>query len=111
MLQFNKKNLILLLIYTSFFIAIPIIKNETRLIEKKILNYKIQIKYLEKNLSEAYLEFQYLTSPEILQKKVSQNIDIDYDSLNISQVYLSFNDFADEQKKITKISIYEEQKK
>ncbi len=38
MLQFNRKKLIILLIYVSFFIAIPIIKNETRLIEKKNSN-------------------------------------------------------------------------
>ena len=40
MLQLNKKKLIIVLIYISFFIAIPIIKNETRLIEKKIQNHR-----------------------------------------------------------------------
>ena len=103
MLRFNKKKLIILLIYTSFFIAIPIIKNETRLIEKKILNHKIQIVILEKNLSEAYLEFQYLSSPEILERMVSQNIDIIYNNLNFSQIYQNFDDFVNEEKKITKI--------
>ena len=71
MLQFNRKKMILLLIYSSFFIAIPIIKNETRLIEKKIQYHKAQITHLEKNLSEAYLEFHYLSSPEVLEEKVS----------------------------------------
>ena len=107
MLRFNKKKLILLLIYTSFFIAIPIIKNETRLIEKKIQNIKTQITFLEKNISEAYLEFQYLSSPEVLEKKVSKNIDINYNNLNISQIYLNFDEFIKEQKKITKILINE----
>jgi hypothetical protein len=107
MLRFNKKKLILLLIYISFFIAIPIIKNETRLIEKKIQNHKTQITFLEKNVSEAYLEFQYLSSPEVLEKKVSKNIDINYNNLNISQIYLNFNEFIKEQKKITKILINE----
>ena len=76
MLQLNKKKIVLLLVYISFFIAIPIIKNETRLIEKKIQNHKAQIILLEKNLSESYLEFQYLSSPEVLEKKVIKNIDI-----------------------------------
>ncbi|MDA9091820.1 hypothetical protein N9J56_00860 [Pelagibacteraceae bacterium] len=107
MLQINKKKLIILLAYVSFFIAIPIIKNETRLIEKKIQKYKTEIKILEKNLSEAYLEFEYLSSPEVLEEKVNRNIDINYDNLNISQIYLNFDDFINEQKKITKILINE----
>ena len=107
MLRLNKKKLTILLIYASFFIAIPIIKNETRLIEKKIQNHKVQILLSEKNLSEAYLEFQYLSSPEILENKVSENIDTDYNNLSISQIYLNFHDFVDEQKKMTKILINE----
>ena len=111
MLQLNKKKIILLLVYVSFFIAIPIIKNETRLIEKKIQNHKAQIILLEKNLSESYLEFQYLSSPEVLEKKVSKNIDINYNNLNISQIYLNFDKFIKEQKKITKILINEKQER
>ena len=37
---YNKKKLIIILIYISFFITIPIIKNESRLIEKNIQNHK-----------------------------------------------------------------------
>jgi|TARA_B100001093_G_scaffold24293_1_gene21497 hypothetical protein len=107
MLQFNRKKLIILLIYVSFFIAIPIIKNETRLIEKKIQTHKTQIKVLETNFSEAYLEFQYLSSPEILKDKVNKNIDIDYKNLNLSQIYMNLDNFISEQKKITKILINE----
>ena len=111
MLQFKKKNLIIFLIYISFFIAIPIIKNETRLIEKNIQNYNSEIKVSKKNLSIANLEFQYLSSPEVLEKKVSRNLDINYNNLNISQIYLNIEDFINEQKKITKILINEKQKK
>ena len=100
MLRFNKKKIIIILIYSSFFIAIPIIKNETRIIEKKIQNHKAQIIVLEKNLSEAYLEFQYLTSPEVLENKVSKNIDINYNNLNFFLIYLNFEDFIKEQTKI-----------
>ena len=102
MLRFNKKKLVIVLIYISFFIAIPIIKNETRLIEKKIYNHKTQITILETNLSEAYLEFQYLTSPQVLENKVSKNLDINYNNLNTSQIYLNIDDFINEQTKITK---------
>jgi hypothetical protein len=109
MLRFNKKKTIIFLIYASFFISIPIIKNESRLIEKKIKHHKSEILFLEKNLSVANLEFQYLTSPEILENKVSKNIDIDYNSLKSSQIYLNFDDFINKQKKITKILINEKE--
>ena len=111
MLQLNKKKSIIVLIYISFFIAIPIIKNETRLIEKKIQNHNIQIKLLEKNISEAYLEFQYLSSPQVLKNKIRKNLDINYNNLDISQIYLNFDDFINEQKKITKFLTNEKQKK
>jgi hypothetical protein len=107
MKRFNRKKLVILMVYVSFFIAIPIIKNETRLIEKKIQTHKTQIKILERNFSEAYLEFQYLSSPQVLENKVNKNIDINYKNLDISQIYLNFEDFFNEQKKITKILINE----
>ena len=111
MLPYNKKKITILLIYISFFIAIPIIKNETRLIEKKIRNHENEIFFLEKNLLEANLEFQYLTSPEVLSSKIEENIDIKYNNLDLSQIYLNFEDFISEQKKVTKVSINEKQKK
>jgi|TARA_B110000211_G_scaffold129027_1_gene148223 hypothetical protein len=104
MSHFSKKQIIISLIYISFFIAIPIIKNETRSLEKKIRNNKSQILFLERNLLEAHLEFQYLTSPGVLASKVNENIDIKYDNLDISQIYLNFEDFIKEQKKISKLS-------
>jgi len=98
MLTYNKKKITLLIIYISFFIAIPIIKNETRLIEKKIKNLENQIFFYEKTLSEANLEFQYLTSAEILSSKIKEYTDINYNSLDLSQIYFNFKDFMYEQK-------------
>ena len=95
---YNKKKLIIILIYISFFIAIPIIKNESRLIEKKIQNYESQIFFLEKNLLEATLEFQYLTSPAILLGKIEKHLDQKYNNLDSSQIYLNIEDFISEQK-------------
>ena len=97
--RFNRKKLIICSIYISFFIAIPLIKNETRLIEKRIKTYESQIFFLEKNLLEANLEFQYLTSPQVLTNKVNENIDIKYNNLKASQIYLNFYNFISAQKK------------
>ena len=103
---YNKKKLTIILIYVLFFIAIPIIKNESRLIEKKTQSYKSQIFILEKDLLEASLEFQYLTSPAVLSSKVENNLDQTYSSLDLSQIYLSTENFKAEQK-INRISINE----
>ena len=102
MLRFNRKKIIIYSVYASFFIIIPLIKNETRSIEKKIQSHKSQILFLEKNLLEANLEFHYLTSPAVLFSKTEKNLDNSYISLDLSQIYLSFDDFKAEQRKITK---------
>ena len=49
----RNKSIFIFLIYLSFFILIPIIKNETRLIEKKIESFENKIVSLEKHLIEA----------------------------------------------------------
>jgi hypothetical protein len=100
---YNKKKLIIISIYISFFITIPIIKNESRLLEKKIQSHKSEIFILEKNLLEASLEFQYLASPAVLSNKIKNNLDQKYNNLDLSQIYLSIEEFTSEQKKITKI--------
>jgi hypothetical protein len=103
MFSYNKKKLIIISIYISFFIAIPIIKNESRLIEKKIQSYKSEIFFLEKNLLEASLEFQYLSSPAVLFNNAEKYLDQKYNNLDLSQIYLNTEDFIYEQKKITKL--------
>ena len=110
MFLYNKKKLIIVMIYIFFFIAIPIIKNESRLIEKKIQAHESEIFILENNLLEASLEFQYLTSPAVLFKKIEKNLDLKYNNLDLSQIYLSIEDFISEQKKTTRILINEKQK-
>jgi hypothetical protein len=104
MLLYKKKKIIIILIYISFFIAIPIIKNESRLIEKKIEIHENEIFSLEKNFLEASLEFQYLTSPAVLSIKIKKYLDQNYNSYDLSQIYLHIEDFKSEQKKTTKVS-------
>jgi len=99
MTLYNKKKLMIISIYVSFFIAIPIIKNESRLLEKKIQGHESQIFILKKNLLEASLDFQYLSSPEVLSNKIEKNLDQKYNSLGMSQIYLSIENFISEQKK------------
>ena len=106
---YKKKKLIIILIYISFFIAIPIIKNESRLIEKKIKSYESEIFDLEKNLLEGNLELQYLASPAVLSSKIDKYFNQEFKNLDLSQIYFNIEDFKSEQKKITKILINEKE--
>tara|TARA_B100000780_G_C20921399_1_gene367070 strand:- start:131 stop:454 length:324 start_codon:yes stop_codon:yes gene_type:complete len=104
---YNKKKLIIIIIYISFFITIPIIKNKSRLIEKKIQSFESEIFILEKKLLEANIEFEYLTSPAILSSKIEKNFNKKYRNLNLSQIYLNIEDFTSIKKQITRFSINE----
>tara|TARA_B110000971_G_C19761325_1_gene386584 strand:+ start:60 stop:386 length:327 start_codon:yes stop_codon:yes gene_type:complete len=107
MILYNKKKLIIILIYISFFITIPVIKNKSRLIEKKIQIHRSEIFTLEKNLLEANLELQYLTTPAVLSSKIEKNFNQKYHNLDLSQIYLNIDDFISMRKKVTRISINE----
>ena len=107
----RNKSIFIFLIYLSFFILIPIIKNETRLIEKKIESFENKIASLEKHLIEASLEFQYLSSAENLYKTINKNLDLKYESLDVSQIYSSLEAFINQQKQLSKISTNETQTK
>ena len=70
-----------------------------------------QLQINEKNLLEASLEFQYLSSPAVLSDKIEKNLDQKYNNLDLSQIYLNISDFISEQKKTTSILINEDKKK
>ena len=104
---YNKRLIIIILTYAFFFITIPMVKNESRLIEKKIINHEKEIILLEKNLLEANLEFQYLSSPAVLSNKIENYFDQNYNNLDLSQIYQNIENFTSEKNKITKILINE----
>ena len=104
---YNKRLIIIILTYAFFFITIPMVKNESRLIEKKIINHEKEIILLEKNLLEANLEFQYLSSPAVLSNKIENYFDQNYNNLELSQIYQNIENFTSEKNKITKILINE----
>ena len=58
------------MIFSFFLIGTSSIKNETREIEKKINILLKNNAQKEKNLHEVQLDFYYLTSPSIMEKKI-----------------------------------------
>ena len=96
------KLLISIIVFSFLLFFTSIIKNKTRVIEKNIKSYEKKISYLEKELYESQLDFYYLTSPKILQEKISFLTNEEYNFMNISKIYLNINNFFEEKKKISK---------
>ena len=104
----RSKIIIPTIIFLFFLIIISIIKNETRIIEKKLskLNKKIILK--EKDINESELDFYFLTSPAEIEKKVKILDNTNYNTIKNSNIFLSLSDFKNIQKKISILKKYEE---
>lgn len=98
----SSKLIISIVVFSGLLFFTSIIKNKTRVLEKNITSYQKKISYLEKELYESQLDFYYLTSPKILQEKLSFLTNEEYSYMNISKIYLDLNDFLEDQKKISK---------
>tara|TARA_Y100000768_G_scaffold385892_1_gene373006 strand:- start:212 stop:517 length:306 start_codon:yes stop_codon:yes gene_type:complete len=98
----NTKLIISVSVFSLLLFCTSVIKNKTRVIEKNIEFYEKQIFNLKKELFESQLDFNYLTSPKMLQEKLSFLTSDQYQNLSISNIYLDYNNFILDQKKITK---------
>ena len=98
----NTKLIISVAVFSLLLFCTSVIKNKTRVIEKNIESYEKQIFTLKKELFESQLDFNYLTSPKMLQEKLSFLTNDQYQNINFSNIYLDYKNFILEQKKITK---------
>lgn len=98
----NKKLLISIVIFSFLLFFTSIIKNKTRVIEKNINNLERKISYVEKELYESQLDFHYLSSPKMLQEKISFLTSEQYQFMSLSKIYLNYDHFISEKKKLTK---------
>ena len=80
----------------------PIVKNNTRIIEKNIYKLNREILVLEKQLIEAKIDFIYLSSPERLRENLSKFEEKEYRSFDYSRIFLSTEDFLRHNSKETK---------
>ena len=71
--MFNLKLFFSLAVFTFFLIITSLVKNQSRIIEKQIKGLNIKIIAKEKNISEAEMEFSYLSSPNAIEKKFNIN--------------------------------------
>ena len=98
----NTKLITSVAVFSLLLFCTSVVKNKTRVIEKNIDSYEKEIFTLKKELFESQLDFNYLTSPKMLQEKLSFLTNDQYQNLSISNIYLDYNNFILDQKKITK---------
>jgi len=97
--MFKLKIFISIVIFSFLLIGTSSIKNETREIEKKINILSKNIAQKEKNLNEVQLDFYYLTSPSILEKKIEHLGIKKYIHMEYSRIFLSIDSFKNIQNK------------
>ncbi len=98
------KLIISILIFSILIVVTSIIKNQTRIVEKKIYKSNISIEKLKKDLHEIELDYAYLTSPGYLYKKITDIAYIQYVPMDLSRIYLNYKDFTNSIKKISKLN-------
>ena len=104
----RSKIIIPTIIFLFFLIITSIIKNETRIIEKKLSKLNKQIILKEKDLNESELDFYFLTSPAEIEKRVKILGNTNYNPINNSNIFLNLSNFTDTQKKISILNKYNE---
>ena len=70
-----------------------VIKNKTRVIEKKILNLNIKISQKKNNINEAQLDYDYLSSPSEIEKKLNEIGFDNYRPIKHSNIFFNVYDF------------------
>lgn len=90
-------------IFIFMLILISFVKNQTRKIEKNILNHDKEIHLIQNQLYESQIDYYYLTSPKLLKEKINFVFDEEYIPMDFSKIYSSLNHFLNDKNKSTKI--------
>ena len=107
--MFNSKLFFSVTVFILLLIITSLVKNQSRIIEKqtKVLNRGITTK--EKNISEAELEFSYLSSPNRIEKKFNSK-DLKFEPIKHSNIFYDINDFNILEKKLSNLINIDEKK-
>ena len=98
----QRYSIVLSIFIFSFFLGLTsVIKNQTRITEKKIEKVTQKILNIKKDLHETELDYYYLTSPENLSKKITEYSLIEYTPIEFSKIYLDYEDFVNSKNKLT----------
>ena len=98
--MYKLKLIISILAFSFCLILTSSIKNQTREIEKKINVLSSKNFQKEKDLNEIQLDFHYLTSPSIIEKKIEYIGIQKYISMEYSNLFFNMEDFFNLHNKI-----------
>ena len=89
-----KKSLILsLTVFLTLMVITSVIKNKTRNLEKEIEKINKEVAFLERQLSDAEIDYIYLSSPKKLKKYLSTLGKEEYLSFDHSRIFFSIEQF------------------
>jgi len=108
--MFRSKITLSAIIFLIFLIITSIIKNQSRIIEKQIYKLNKQISLKEKDLHESQLDFYYLTSPVVIEKKIEILGYNNYLPIDHSKIFLNLKNFINIEYKISNLKIKYEKK-
>jgi len=108
--MFNSKLFFSLAVFTFFLIITSLVKNQSRIIEKQIKGLNIKIIAKEKNISEAEMEFSYLSSPKEIEKKLNSRDPEKFKPIKHSNIFYDVNDFNTLEKKLSNLINKDEKK-
>ena len=108
--MFNPKLFFSLAVFTFFLIITSLVKNQSRIIEKQIKGLNIKIIAKEKNISEAEMEFSYLSSPNEIEKKFNSGDLEKFEQIKHSNIFYDVDDFNTLEKKLSNLINIDEKK-
>ena len=108
--MFKMKFIITLSVFISFLLVTSTIKNKTRVLEKNISNLNTKIFIKTSDINETQLDFDYLTSPAEIEKKISIIGFDNYQPIKYSRIFFDVSDFTEIQNKITNLRKIDEKK-
>ena len=108
--MFKMKFIIVLSVFISFLLFTSTIKNKTRVLEKNISNLNTKIFIKTSDINETELDFDYLTSPAEIEKKISIIGFDNYQPIKYSRIFFDVSDFTEIQNKISNLKKIDEKK-
>ena len=108
--MFKMKFIITLSVFISFLLVTSTIKNKTRVIEKNISNLNTKIFIKTSDINETQLDFDYLTSPAEIEKKISLIGFDNYQPIKYSRIFFDISDLTEIQNKISNLKKVDEKK-
>lgn len=109
--MFKIKILLSISIFSLLIIFTSIIKNQTREIEKNIFSLSKVINLKEIDLKESQLDFSYLSSPSMIDKRLENLSVTKFYPIEFSNIFLSMDSFLKMNKKLANRNYKNEKKK